>query len=217
MLKTARIIVAVTVATLAGSTALHSQELQAFGGGRKIDHRLMHDPMPGGGIAIAWPFVANQAALQVSVERYGASSIGYGSTCAGLIEPGTCGPEPLRDRYRITGVTGTGLLKLFGNARFQASVLGDVEMAIASSKRNGLQSRRALDADAGLWGIGTGLRMRYSPFRTIPLSFDVNARAGVVRGISGGDAVDGYEPFSRDTYFSTRFGIGATYRVKMKR
>jgi hypothetical protein len=85
------------------------------------DHELPGNPLMGGGAQLRVPLGDGPFAFRVGVERLSGQADRIGAPCAGLIAPGTCPQERVRDQARTTGAA----LRALGGERGTLTLTAD--------------------------------------------------------------------------------------------
>ena len=175
------------------------------------NHELMADPLGGGSALIALPLSEGGHSLRLQVEWLAGNAHRTGIPCAGLIELGTCPPEPLVDDARMTTVAiGLGF-PLLRRARFDAGVTVDARLGNVSVDTRGRVSGDGLRARRFLWGGDVGLQGSWIPSERMPLALEAAIGAGGLRPAVREQVLDGYTPFE-DGFTVRRARLGIAWR-----
>jgi hypothetical protein len=174
-------------------------------------HPLLGESLVGASIAVRTREAPTTFQFEVSHAR--ARSGRIGAPCAGLIRPGSCPPEPLRDDARFLSASGGGALRVLRAERVSVALTGDLSLASMRADTRGETSGGRLFASKTLWGATLGARAAWTPMRRVPLDLELGVGIGTLSPIREDDVVDGYTPF--ESQFEVRraqFGITWRYR-----
>jgi hypothetical protein len=174
-------------------------------------HRLLSDGLFGAAARATFPLGGASRWLRLGVEHLSGEARRTGSPCSGLIEPGTCQPEPLRDDARLTSLTGGLGVPLLVRSRLVVEVTGDLRLGWARADTKGLESDRRLSANKTVWGGEAGIDAAWSPSARLPLALQIGAAIGGLKGVIPEDVVDGYTPFN-EAFSVTRLRVGLAWR-----
>lgn len=161
-------------------------------------HELLGDALMGAGALLTWPRAKSGVAFQFGVERLGANTARFGIPCAGLIQPGTCPQEALRDRARLTGARGGAVYRAVGSARAGIDVSADLALAHVRVETRGLASGSKLSATKLMWGPRLGATGSWEPISRVPVALEIGASVGGLTPLVHQHIVDGYAPFEND-------------------
>ena len=175
------------------------------------NHRLMGDGLLGGAAHARFPFGDGRRSVRLSAERLTGDAHRTGVPCSGLIMPGTCSPEPLRDDARLNSVSGGLGLQVLALPRLVVEVAGDLRLGWISANTRGLESGRSLSTDKSLWGGDVGIDVAWSPRARLPLALEVGIAAGRLMPLPRENVLDGYTPFN-DGFRLTRLRVGLAWR-----
>lgn len=172
-------------AAMVGPRQMSAQGLTLRAGAANIGNPLIGG-VAGGGLLGSIPVGSNGARLLVGAEYLAGTSSRFGIPCAGLIAPGSCAPEPLRDRAAASsGLVGIRL-PAWHERRAAVYLGGDLGVSWLRSRTRGEASGREIHAAKAMWrGDLVG---------------EVEWLAGGQRGVGliGGVAVGGLAPVDRD-------------------
>lgn len=174
------------------------------------DHRLMRDPLGGASALVTVPFGQGGRSVRLQFERLFGDATRTGVPCSGLIEPGTCPPEPLADDARMATMAAGMGFPLMRRARFAAQVTTDVRLGRVSVDTRGLVSGDALAARKGLWGADIGLQGVWSPWARLPLALEAGVTVGRLMPLLREEVLDGYTPFN-DGFNVSRLRLGLAW------
>ena len=102
-------------AALVAPVAAAAQTLTISALSLTAHHELLGDALLGGGVQLILPRTYERLAFHLGAERLSGSAGRIGSTCTGLVQPGACPPEPLRDRAQLTGASGEVVIRALGD------------------------------------------------------------------------------------------------------
>jgi len=135
----------------------------------------------------------------------------HGIACAGLIMPGTCSPEPIRDDSRIRALTLGVALHVLRRPSWRIAVSPGLRIATVRADSRGLTSGRRLSATKLVAGAEGDLELSASagafPRLEAHLAIGVGALIGADDRIA-----DGYTPFSND-FALRRAQLGLALRL----
>lgn len=126
----------------------------------------------------------------------------------GLIEPGTCAPEPVRTRGNLSVFAAGVAYPVVRLPRLRASIVGEFNVNRVSATKTGLTSKSSLTSSDPVWGGSVGGSASFTPVRKLPLSLDAGATVGAVRSIFRAQEIDGYEPFRENAFRVGRAWVG---------
>jgi hypothetical protein len=152
----------------------------------------------------------SQTSLRFSLARLTGSARRTGVACAGLIMPGTCPTEPLRDDARtITGsVTLNAPVWRLGPVTFALG--GGLALGWVRSQTHGLSSGHTLSADKTWVGLDAGVETAFRPWQQLPVALVLGAGLGAFRPMKYDDVVDGYTPLDASSSL-TRLWLGVAW------
>ena len=158
-------------------------------------HRLLGDPLLGGGVSFRIPRRDGRLTLRFGAEQLRGRAERIGIPCAGLIFPGTCPPELLRDDVRIRSATGGAAFRVLGGRRATVALTADLAVASLRADTRGLASGTTLAVRKTLWGGLVGAEAGWTPVRRVPLALAVGGAIGALTPVVHEQTVDGYTPF----------------------
>jgi hypothetical protein len=120
-------------------------------------HYLLGDPLTGAAVGITLPRRGSRLTFRLGAERMRGGAERTGIPCAGLIQPGTCPPERVRDDARLTGASGGAAFRLLGRRRATIALTADLSLASLRSATRGLTSGDSIWVTKVMWG-GAGAR-----------------------------------------------------------
>jgi hypothetical protein len=202
---------AVTAIALGVAGAARAQSVTISATSAAAQHPLLGESLDGASIALR----TREAPItyQADVSRMRARSGRIGSPCAGLIRPGTCPPEPLRDDARLFGASGGAAFRVLRAQRVTLAVTADLTLASIRADTRGLTSGDGLSASKTLWGAALGARASWRPVRRVPLALELGAAIGTLSPVSEDRVVDGYTPFE-SPFEVRRVQLGVTWSPK---
>jgi hypothetical protein len=160
------------------------------------NNTLLGRPLEGGGAEFRisppnWPLVTFRFATEWLYGR--ADRIG--TPCAGLIEPGTCELEPVRDRSQMKTVRSGLTARVIGNRGGGVKLTADWFEARVTVDTHGLTSGEDLIADKLMWGPFLGASAGWVPLSRVPIGLELEAGVGWIMPVVAGHVFDGYAPF----------------------
>jgi hypothetical protein len=177
------------------------------------DHALLGDPLVGAAAEVRIPLAGGRASARLGAEHVSGDSRRTGSPCAGLVQPGTCEPEPLRDEARLTTVSGGLGLRLLGWRSLFVEATGDLRLGHVEADTRGLTSGGRLTASKTMWGGELGLEGAWSPSRRLPLALEVGVSTGGLTPLASEMVADGYTPFE-SSFGVRRLRVGLAWRPR---
>ena len=177
------------------------------------NHSLLEDRLFGAAARLNVPLLGGHLSARLGAERLSGDSRRTGAPCAGLIRPGTCAPEPLRDDARLTSVAGGLALRVLSSQRFALEVAGDLRLGRVRADTRGLTSGGTLTAGKTLWGGDVGVEGSWSPWTHVPLALEVGATAGGLWPVT--HVADGYTPFEIG-FDVSRLRVGLAWRQRSR-
>jgi hypothetical protein len=212
-----RILIAATTAALAAATAASAQE--GRGGGVSLsavsvaaDHELLGSRLVGGAARVSFAHAGGRLLLRLGAEHVAGNSNRIGAPCAGLVRPGTCGDEPLRDEARMTTVTAGLAVRLFENRRVAVHVTADARVGLVGADTHGLISGGTISAGDAIGGGDLGLEGAWWPSARLPIALAAGGSVGAAGPLMQQRVEDGYTPF--ETAFAVRRAwLGLTWRA----
>lgn len=167
-------------------------------------HTLLGRPLTGGAISIGRPRRDTPLTFQfeAALSRGRAGRIGV--PCAGLIEPGICTAEQLRDEARLTSASGGAALRVLHGEHALLALTADLTLASARVDTRGLSSGRTLTASKILWGELIGAHAAWRPLARVPIALEIAGGVGGLMPVVHDYITDGYAPFEQS--FDVRRG-----------
>ena len=191
-----RLVAAVAVG-IAGPVAARAQGASVSAVVISAEHMLLGRPLTGGAVGVSLRRRDTPIALdfEAAISHGHAGRIGV--PCAGLIQPGTCAAEPLRDEARLTSASGGTTLRMFHGRHALVALTGDLVLASLRADTRGLSSGQTLTAAKTLWGGLVGAHAAWIPVVRVPVALQIAGGVGGVMPIARELVVDGYTPFER--------------------
>ena len=176
------------------------------------NHELLGKPLVGAGVEFWIPIEQGPFTFRFGGEMVHGLANRIGVPCAGLIQPGTCAPEPVRDRSQMTTVRGGFTLRLVDGRKSTVRLATDWMVTRVSVDTHGLASGRDLTAASMLWGPRLGLTADWKPISRAPVGLELEAGIGGLAAVPPQTRIeDGYTPF--DGTVSVRYGrLGLAWR-----
>jgi len=178
-------------------------------------HRLLGDPLTGGAAFLEFPRGGGRVTVRLGGELLRGSSRRTGSLCVGLVPPGGCTDEPLRDDAWLATFAGGLGARVLSRDRFAVKLTGDFRLGVVESDTHGLTSGGRLSADETLWGADVGIEGAWSPWATKPLALVAGVSVGGLLPVMLDAVSDGYTPFNTPFHF-TRVGVGVAWRPRTR-
>ena len=175
------------------------------------NHYLLTSRLVGAVARVEYPFFNGPATFRAGVERLAGKSRRVGSPCSGLVLPGTCQPEPMRDNATMTSVSvGLGGRVLEWH-RMTLSLTGDVGLLNVHVDSRGLTSGGSISAGKQLWDTDVGIEGGWAPWTRIPLALEAGIAGGHLAPVTNDVLVDGYSPFE-NSFDIVRVRVGVAWR-----
>ena len=174
-------------------------------------HMLLGSPLTGGALGVSIRRRDSPVALhfEAAISHGHAGRIGV--PCAGLIQPGTCAAEPLRDETRLTSISGGTTFRVFHRRHVLFALTGDLMLASLRADTRGLTSGQTLTASKTFWGGLVGAHAAWTPVVRVPVALQIAGGVGGLMPIAHDVAVDGYAPFERGIQVR-RLQLGIVWR-----
>lgn len=175
------------------------------------DDLLRDASLWGGSVSLRFRLRDGSLAIYLGSEWASGDHTATGVPCAGLIPPGGCAPEQVRDESRLrTGDVGAAF-RVLGNAGASLAVTADLLAGSVRRESRGLTSGRSLSAEKRMWGGRVGAESRWQPWEGTPLDVQLGISYGELRPFSSDVVIDGYTPFDHAMRVR-RIVFGATWR-----
>lgn len=163
-----------------------------------------------GGAAAVGIRVHPRLAVRLGMERLSGDQLRIGVPCAGLAQPGTCGPEQVRDESSLNtfgiGLDATAVRSPYLDVHL-VPMLGS---ASVESTTRGLASGREIAATRTLVSLDLGAELAIRPRPWFPLALHLAARFGTLFPRTKETIADGYTPFE-DGVSIARYEAGVTW------
>lgn len=190
-------LLAVTLlAAAVGAVPMQAQAVAVSGVARSARHPLLTEPLLGGGAAVHWARAGGGVTYRIGVTSLRGHADRIGIPCAGLVRPGTCAPEGVRDASRFTDATAGAALRLVGGTHAVLALTADATVASVHVDTRGHESGRTLRAAKALWGASAGLLATWMPAPRVPMGLQVAAGASALVPFVTEQISDGYTPFN---------------------
>ena len=173
------------------------------------DHSLVSD-LTGFEFRVGSPTVGARLGIRFGVGRLWGSQERVGSTCSGLVQPGSCPPEPLHDETRFTRGRGELSVALLRHHRSAVDLVAGLEVGHIQTETDGRTSGAHVTADKTVWGPDIGAELRWIPSSTVPLGLEASLAVGKYLPAGNTVIVDGYTPFQR-SFGVKRLRVGAVF------
>ncbi len=209
LLRTTSITVALSALCVAPRCS--AQELAVNAVTLSANDLLRDAPLWGGNVSLRFRLRDGGVAIYFGSEWALGDRTATGVPCAGLIPPGGCAPEQVRDESRLrTGDVGAAF-RVLGNAHASLAVTADLLAGSVRRESRGLTSGRSLSAEKRMWGGRVGAESRWQPWAGTPLDVQLGVSYGELRPFSTAVVVDGYTPFEQSMRVR-RILFGGTWR-----
>lgn len=196
-------------------TAVLAQSVSVDASVIGTDHELLSSHLTGVAGRVSLPFRSGPVSIRLGAERLTGSSRRIGAPCAGLVVPGTCQPEPMRDDARFTAATvGIGV-RMINRHRITIDVIGDASFVNVQVDSRGLTSGGTISAGKELWDGDIGVEGTWLPWPQLPLALDIGVAAGRLNGVVSNIVADGYEPFEAG-FDVIRLRVGLTWQLRLE-
>jgi hypothetical protein len=177
------------------------------------DHPLLATRLSGLGLMIRLPTQDGRYAVRLGAARLSSSAERIGIPCAGLIQPGTCAPERMRDDAELSEASLGAWVRLVGLSRVTLALTGDLSADRIHVDSRGLVSGGELAASKTLWGAGVGVEVAWIPLQRLPLALEAEAGFNSLFALTEERIIDGYTPLE-DGMKLTRLRLGVTWRPR---
>ena len=174
-------------------------------------HELVHQ-ITGVELRVGGSVVGSPIALRLGFGRLSGDHDRTGSTCSGLVEPGMCPPEPLRDETHFTRGRGELAVALLQSGRSSLGLVGGLVVGRLGSDTEGLTSGKRISADKTVWGADIGGEGRWFFSSVVPVGLEAAFSIGRLNPARNSGIADGYTPFERSFGF-TRLRVGVVLEL----
>lgn len=175
------------------------------------NHYLLSSRLAGAAARLSYPFHNGPVSIRIGAERLAANSHRIGAPCAGLVQPGTCQPEPVRDDAHFTAaIAGLGV-RVLDSRRLAVNLTGDLSFVVLNVDSHGLTSGGSISAGKGMWDTNVGVEGAWSPWGQLPLAIEAGIAAGHVVPAATDLQLDGYTPFEQ-SFDIVRVRVGLSWQ-----
>jgi hypothetical protein len=174
-------------------------------------HYLLADVLTGFGLRARGPIGNRVVSIRLGFEHVSGTSHRFGVPCSGLIPPGSCPPEPLRDEGRLTSLAAGVALPLITARRFDLETLASLRVGRAHSRTLTRTSGEVLSAAKLLWGAEWGLDGTWAPWARVPVAVELSLSLGGLLPVMAEQVADGYTPFNQG-FAMGRLALGVVWR-----
>lgn len=197
-------------AMLAGSAHANAQRADVGLLVLVADHYLLRGALVGPSVDVR-VHGHDEAAAYLGIDYVRGTSYRDGTACAGLVEPGTCPTERLRDASTVRTIRGGVSTRLFEKGSLAVEGGGNGAVSWIASRTQGLASGRTLSADKAVVGACIALTGLWTPRAQWPFALAVGGEAGDVSPAHDQVILDGYTPFE-EGFSVRRLRIGLVLR-----
>jgi len=176
------------------------------------DHELLSSSLMGIASHATFALQTGPLSLRVGAERLAGTSRRIGTPCTGLVQPGTCEPEPMRDKARLIAASAGIGVRAITSRRIAVDVIADLSLTHAYIDSRGLASGETISADQHLWDGDIGVETVWSPWSRLPVAIDASVSADHLKAVTTTPAVDGYAPFENG-FELVRLRFGVAWRL----
>jgi hypothetical protein len=199
------------VVVLVGPAAARAQGISVSAVAIAAQHPLIGEPLAGGAVSARLALHDPRVALHLEAANARSRANRVGSACAGLIRPGTCAAEPLRDEARLTSVSGGALLHVLRRRHALVALTADLTLGAVRADTRGLASGDMLRATKTLWGGLIGVQASWTPVVRVPIALEIGGGIGALVPLTRDDVLDGYTPFEQ-TFGIRRVRVGVAWQ-----
>jgi hypothetical protein len=193
-----------------GAGPARAQSLGVRAVGADLRHQVLGG-LFGAALVGTVPLGSAGTELVLAGEHLKGRSNRIGVPCAGLIEPGTCGPEQLRDYATASSLAAGVSGRIAGSGRLALSAGGRLVAMHLRTRTRGLDSGRELSANKTMGGAEVGLEGAWHPWGNTPLALVTGAAVGWQSPVRNEVLLDGYTPFEQG-FRVARAWLGLTWR-----
>jgi hypothetical protein len=180
----------------------------------ETDHELLTSRLTGAAAHVSFPIHSGPVSIRVGAERLGGTSHRIGAPCAGLVQPGTCQPEPMRDDgLVVAGTAGLGI-QVIAWRRIVFDLTGDLSFVNVQVDSRGLTSGGTISAGKELWDGDIGVEGTWFPWTRLPVALAVGVAGGRFSPVVSHEEIDGYTPFESG-FYAVRVRVGAAWRPSL--
>ena len=200
------------IGVVAAGSAAAAQSLTASAVMIDARHDLLDGDLFGASVDVRLPIRRGATIARLGVERLVGDSRRVAVPCSGLIEPGTCPPEPVSDDAQFAALSAGVANRLVRWRRIGVDLGANLRFGVVDVETRGRTSGRALSADRWLWGLDLALDATWTPWADRPLGIELGVAAGGLKPVMRDRTVDAYTPFNGD-FGATRLRIGLSWRT----
>ena len=176
------------------------------------DHRLVHD-LTGVELRLGTAPANTRLGIRLGLGRLSGTHERVGSTCSGLVEPGMCPPEPLRDETRFTRGRGELSVALLQHDRSSLGFVVGLDLGHLESDTHGLTTGAHISADKTVWGADIGGEARWFFSAAVPVGLEAAFAIGGLNPATNSLIADGYTPFE-ESFGVQRIRVGAVLEIR---
>lgn len=199
------------VGALVVPVRVHAQDVSGSALVVSANHTLLGNALVGGAVGFRFPYRDTRLAVHFELAHARGSANRFGVACAGLIQPGTCPNEPLRDHAMLSSASGGAHVRVLTGEYAQLALTADLTLAPLSTDTRGATTGRSLPSSKMLWGGAVGVHAAWTPIRQAPISMVFAAGLGGLLPIVKSIVVDGYTPFENG-FTLKRARLGVSWR-----
>jgi hypothetical protein len=166
----------------------------------------------GGGLGVVLPFHPKLSG-RIDIERIAGTASRIGVTCAGLVDPSVCLPEPQQASGRSTSAMAGITYEVVGKETVALGLLAAARFAQLHSQIRGTESGRMLTASKKVVGAEAGPILTLIPRRKSIFSLELGGALGAMTPVRNEQVLDGYTPFS-DSSTLARLWVGVNIRLR---
>lgn len=157
---------------------------------------------------VAIPVGGPGTALLLGASRLTGASNRFGVPCGGLIDPGACRPELLRDRGSVTALAVGVTTPARAPGRIRVRLRGDLGVVRLESRTSTVAGGLRLSAGRTMWQAAASSEFYWQPVKGLPVSLVGAGTFGRMIPLPANRQEDGYEPFERSLGVSQiSFGV----------
>lgn len=174
-------------------------------------HELLGNPLAGGAVGFSFPRRDTRFSLHIEAAFSRGSSGRTDVPCTGLIQPGTCAPEQVRDQAWLASASGGATFPVLRGSHASMAFTANLTLASLGVDSRGLSSGQTLSASKLLWGGLAGANANWTPVARVPFALQVAGEIGGLMPIVEERVEDGYTPFERG-FDLRRVRLGIVWR-----
>ena len=170
----------------------------------------------GGQLLVASRSLAGRANLRAGLSHARGTVGMTGTLCSGLVYPGSCPDEPIRERKTLTILqVGVGLTAMRSQAA-EVQVYTDLLAGNARLRDRGLHTGGTNSASNALVGGRLGANLRWWPSLRTPIGTTFGVAADFIRVLDITSCADCWTPNYRDVMTGARFELGIVLAGRRK-